>query len=237
MSADPAGIRIIGPSDGETLHRPKGHDRFIVPGGGFALLAHALAPRVLGGRCTVARARMSTATSLGPLGRDPPRSRASSRLAGSRRTGDASSTSVNVDHINAVLQARLVHERVDEVPAVEAARWLDAAGVLKDSETRPGLPLRNLLRAGRIDNAVQRPAKPHGRWYITRGCQVAADDGGRDVSAVGPRRVRMRTKAPRSTGDQPSRARRRRDRAARKYGAPRVIGGYGRRRFPLGAAV
>lgn len=116
-----------------------------------------------------------------------------------------------------MLQARLVHERVDEVPAVEAARWLDAAGVLKDSETRPGLPLRNLLRAGRIDNAVQRPDKPHGRWYITRGRQVADDDDGRDVSALRPRRVRMRTKAPRSTGDQPSRARRRRDRAARKY--------------------
>lgn len=64
MSADPAGIRSFGPSDGETLHRPKGHDRFIVPGGGFALLAHALAPRVLGGRCTVARARMSTSTAV-----------------------------------------------------------------------------------------------------------------------------------------------------------------------------
>jgi hypothetical protein len=73
MSADPAGIRIIGPSHGETLHRPKGHDRFIVPGdvpgGDFVLLAHALAPRVLGGRCPVARARMSTATSLGRSGR------------------------------------------------------------------------------------------------------------------------------------------------------------------------
>jgi hypothetical protein len=31
----------------------------------------------------------------------------------------------------------------DEVPAVEAARWLDRAHVLSDSTSRPGLPLRN----------------------------------------------------------------------------------------------
>lgn len=48
-----AGVRIIGPADGETLRRPQGHDRFIIPGemsgGGFALLEHVLAPRALGG--------------------------------------------------------------------------------------------------------------------------------------------------------------------------------------------
>jgi hypothetical protein len=54
----------------------------------------------------------------------------------------------NVEDINAVLQAELCRRRMDEVSAVEAARWLDAASVLKDSESRPGLPLRNLLRAG-----------------------------------------------------------------------------------------
>lgn len=116
-----------------------------------------------------------------------------------------------------MLQARLAQERVDEVPAVEAARWLNAANVLKDSETRPGLPLRNLLRAGRINNAVQRPAKPHGRWYITRSRQVAADGGNRDASAVHRRSVRTSTKAANNPGDQQLRARRRRERAARKY--------------------
>ena len=53
MSERPAGIRIIGPDDGETFRRPQGHDRFIVPGdvsgGGFALLEHVLFPRALGG--------------------------------------------------------------------------------------------------------------------------------------------------------------------------------------------
>ncbi|MDP8908442.1 MAG: cupin domain-containing protein [Chloroflexota bacterium] len=53
MSEHPAGIRIIGPDDGETLRRPQGHDRFIVPGdvsgGGLALLEHFLFPRALAG--------------------------------------------------------------------------------------------------------------------------------------------------------------------------------------------
>jgi hypothetical protein len=33
-----------------------------------------------------------------------------------------------------------------EARAVEAAHWLDAAGLLADSPSRPGLPLRNMLR-------------------------------------------------------------------------------------------
>jgi len=57
---------------------------------------------------------------------------------------------------------------MDEVAAVEAARWLDSAGVLSDSDSRPGLPLRNLLRAGAIAGADQRPPTKHGRWFIVR---------------------------------------------------------------------
>lgn len=52
--------------------------------------------------------------------------------------------------------------------AVEAGAWLDHAGVLRDSRTRPGLPLRELLRAGKIPQAEQRPPFPNGRWYIVR---------------------------------------------------------------------
>ncbi len=101
--------------------------------------------------------------------------------------------------------------------AVEAARWLDAAGVLKNSDSRPGLPLRNLLRADQIDGAIQRPAKPHGRWYITRSGGTAAAGGARPASAVPRRRARTRTKDPRAADDEQLRARRRRERAARKY--------------------
>lgn len=45
-------VRIVGPTDGETLREPDGsHDRFLVDadasGGGFALVEHVLAPRRL----------------------------------------------------------------------------------------------------------------------------------------------------------------------------------------------
>ncbi len=53
MGEQTAGVRIVGPDGGETVRRPQGHDRFIVPGdvsgGGFALLEHVLVPRALGG--------------------------------------------------------------------------------------------------------------------------------------------------------------------------------------------
>lgn len=78
--------------------------------------------------------------------------------------------------IAAFLQRRLAQSGLDEVTAVEAAVWLDDAGVLKDSPTRPGLPLRELLRAGKILHAEQRPPSPNGRWYIVR---EGSQDAGR----------------------------------------------------------
>jgi hypothetical protein len=73
------------------------------------------------------------------------------------------------DHIaiSAVLQRELRRRR-REVTAVEAATWLDQAHILEDSPSRPGLPLRRLLRAGRIEGAEQHPSRPYGRWFITR---------------------------------------------------------------------
>lgn len=72
-------------------------------------------------------------------------------------------TAERVEHF---LSNELRRRRLDEVPAVEAARWLDSAGVLSDSRSRPGLPLRNLLRACALSIAEQRPPRPHGRWFI-----------------------------------------------------------------------
>jgi excisionase family DNA binding protein len=70
--------------------------------------------------------------------------------------------------INRYLQQRLRELNRHEVPAVEAADWLDTAGLLGDSDTRPGRELRRLLRQGLIEGAGQRPAHRYGRWYITR---------------------------------------------------------------------
>ena len=51
----------------------------------------------------------------------------------------------------------------DVLTAVEAAELLDKAGVLKDSLSRPGKPLRDILRAGYITHAYQ---LSNGRWFI-----------------------------------------------------------------------
>ena len=74
------------------------------------------------------------------------------------------------DHveIGTFLQRQLRTRGRDEVPAVEAARWLHQAHLLNDAPSRPGLPLRNLLRAGRIAGAEQRPPRRYGRWFIRR---------------------------------------------------------------------
>ena len=68
--------------------------------------------------------------------------------------------------INSYLQSELRRQRKNEVAAVEAARWLHKAGILKDSMSRPGLPLRKFLRAKEIAGQGQVPNKPFGRWYI-----------------------------------------------------------------------
>jgi diadenosine tetraphosphate (Ap4A) HIT family hydrolase len=75
-----------------------------------------------------------------------------------------------VDRINRYIQRRISSEDVDEVTANDAAKWLDEAGLLKDSLHRPGLNLRNLLRAGLIEGSVQRPPEKNGRWFIRIAC-------------------------------------------------------------------
>ena len=62
--------------------------------------------------------------------------------------------------INLHLQQRLELDWREEVRAVEAARWLDKADLLRNHKN--GLPLRRLLRAGRT---CQRRSKisPPGR--------------------------------------------------------------------------
>ena len=70
------------------------------------------------------------------------------------------------NQISRFVQVRLRAERLQSVTAVDAARWLDEAGLLKDSPMRPGKPLRELLRQGKIQGQRQEPNK---RWFIDRG--------------------------------------------------------------------
>ena len=70
--------------------------------------------------------------------------------------------------ISTFLQRKLASLGLVEVPAVQAARWLDEGGLLADSPARPGKPLRDRLRAGRIAPAEQRPPAANGRWFILR---------------------------------------------------------------------
>lgn len=48
-----------------------------------------------------------------------------------------------------------------EITAIQAAEILDRAGILKDSTSRPGLPLRKKFRSGEIPHAEQY----NGRWF------------------------------------------------------------------------
>lgn len=68
--------------------------------------------------------------------------------------------------INLHLQRRLEQDWREEVRAAEAARWLHEAGLLADR--KDGLPLRNLLRKGRIAGQEQRPDHKNGSWFIRR---------------------------------------------------------------------
>lgn len=52
---------------------------------------------------------------------------------------------------------------IDALTAVEAAEILDEAGILNDSLSRPGKPLRDILRSGYIKHAYQ---LSNGRWFI-----------------------------------------------------------------------
>ena len=72
----------------------------------------------------------------------------------------------DIKAINSHLQEQLKTHGLDSVPAVEAAKWLGDAGLLRDR--KEGLPLRNLLRDGEVLGGRQEPPQPYGRWFIDR---------------------------------------------------------------------
>ena len=97
--------------------------------------------------------------------------------------------------INLHLQRRLERDWRDEVRAPEAARWLDEAGLLPDRKV--GLPLRNLLRVGRIAGQEQRPDRKNGKWFIRRLAES------RDPGAIPDARERLRRCLPVDRGAFP----------------------------------
>ncbi len=71
----------------------------------------------------------------------------------------------SIIEINNFIQNKLNELGVNEISAIEMAKYLDEEGLLKDSKQRPGLPLRNYLRSGRIEGAYQHKNR---RWEIRR---------------------------------------------------------------------
>ena len=67
--------------------------------------------------------------------------------------------------INAALQALASAAPEKQISAVDAARALDRLGLLADSPSRRGKPLRDMLRAGQVEHAFQENGV---RWFI--GC-------------------------------------------------------------------
>lgn len=63
---------------------------------------------------------------------------------------------MDIDHINRFIQDRLVLEERTSVSAVEAAQWLDAGGLLKDSDTRKGKSYARLTASGACMEFVAR---------------------------------------------------------------------------------
>ena len=90
--------------------------------------------------------------------------------------------------INLHLQERLEREWREEVRAVEAAVWLGDAGILRNYKN--GLPLRRLLRAGRIAGQEQRSHQGKDSWWIRRLADSPDQDGIRHA------RQRMRRYLP-----------------------------------------
>jgi hypothetical protein len=69
----------------------------------------------------------------------------------------------DLNAINDEIQHQLVTRGLRSVTAVEAAQWVDEVGLLRDSASRRGLPLRRLLRDQGIDGQRQ---ESNGRWFI-----------------------------------------------------------------------
>jgi hypothetical protein len=96
-----------------------------------------------------------------PAGVLPPRSGSKTLTSGTSASGSVA-TRDSLAEINRALQAIACGRPDREVTAVEAAQELDRLSLLRDSPSRRGKPLRDLLRAGSIAHARQ----DGGRWWF-----------------------------------------------------------------------
>ncbi len=72
---------------------------------------------------------------------------------------------VNISQVIACLDKYIEQKCLESITAIEGGKILEKHGILKDSIHRPGLPLRNLLRAKKIPHAYQLGGKGS-RWVI-----------------------------------------------------------------------
>lgn len=71
-----------------------------------------------------------------------------------------------IDRMIKIIDEYLESSNQREIEPDEANDVLEKEGLLNNSDERPGLPLRKLLRAGKFPHAYQIPPKKNGRWYI-----------------------------------------------------------------------
>lgn len=80
-----------------------------------------------------------------------------------------------VEKINTFLQFVVRLRGQDTVAAVAAARWLDAVGLLEDSATKPGKPLRDMDRNGRFCRSFPTQPIVPGDGLLSRPCVARCD--------------------------------------------------------------
>jgi hypothetical protein len=71
-----------------------------------------------------------------------------------------------VEKINRAIQIRLKKLNLRGCTPIAASAWLETAGLLPPDESRPGRPLRVLLRRGLIKGAKQDTTSS--KWEIRR---------------------------------------------------------------------
>ncbi|MDW7729595.1 MAG: hypothetical protein SCJ94_06250 [Bacillota bacterium] len=69
---------------------------------------------------------------------------------------------MSVQEINACIQRKLAETGMEKASAIEAAKWLDNEGLLKDNPNRPGNALRKLL----LTEVISGAGKEKNLWYI-----------------------------------------------------------------------
>jgi len=74
---------------------------------------------------------------------------------------------VNIKAIIKALDEYLIKEGKASIGPPEANEYLEKIGLLNDSSTRPGLPLRRLLRNGDLPHANQ-PGGKGTEWIIPK---------------------------------------------------------------------